>query len=171
MRRTEAAGRGPRSHMSPANLSKFQGGKCLAEHRHDRRVRRRSKEQQVKTDLRVRDGLGCRWPGCELWKQGFRVEGVHLRDKGMGGDPKLLRTQRDLMIRLCFQHHQGPVSIHSGHLDIQFLTDRNTDGPCSFLMRQSVDAIWVVVGVEDEFTFSVRRNPAAEESDDQEGEE
>ncbi|NBR87831.1 MAG: hypothetical protein EBT61_20410 [Verrucomicrobia bacterium] len=92
-------------------IEKFKDGETLAEYRERRRNARRIGIQNVKTELRVRDGIGCRWPGCEFWKRGYAVHGVHLEDMGMGGDPKLIRTQRSSMIRLCIKHHgPGPFS-------------------------------------------------------------
>jgi len=135
----------------------------LAEYRIRRRNGRKSKELSTKTQLRVRDGIGCRWPGCEYWKHGVIVEGVHLVDKGMGGDPKQLRTQLDLMIRLCKIHHQGPVSIHSGHRVVEFLTERKTNGPCTFKTRKA-DGVWITDGIENEWDFRSHRNEAAADS-------
>lgn len=145
---------------------KFKNGETLADYRIARRNARRAAVQSVKTDLRVRDGIGCRWPGCEFWKQGYRVDGAHLEDMGMGGDKALIRSQRHLMIRLCVRHHQGPWSIHSKDLRVVPLTDKGTDGPCQFEMRdhKAPDG-WRVVGVEDDFTFRNRRNDAASDDD------
>lgn len=140
--------------MAIEPISKYQGGKSLDEYREERRKTRRGHEDRVKAELRARDGKGCRWPGCEFWKKGIRVEGVHLVDKGMGGDPLGIRTKRALMIRFCHRHHQGSVSIHSGDLDVIFLTDRGTDGPVQF-MRKNPKAPngWEVEAIEDEFTI------------------
>lgn len=155
--------------MAIQPISKYgPNNESLEEYRIRRRNGRKSKELTTKTKLRVRDGVGCRWPGCEYWKQGVIVEGAHLVDKGAGGDPKQLRTQVDLMMRLCKIHHQGPMSLHSGHREIVFLTDRNANGPCTFKTRKTLDDIWIVDGVEDEYELSRRFNPAAEESEDDE---
>jgi hypothetical protein len=108
----------------------------------------------VKAELRARDGKGCRWPGCEFWRKGIRVEGVHLVDKGMGGDPLGIRTKRALMIRLCHRHHQGSTSIHSGDLEVVFLTERGTDGPVQFRRKNpKAENGWEVEASEDEFTI------------------
>ena len=98
-----------------------------------------------------------RWPGCTEWKRGMRVEAAHLDDSGMGGDPSLLRTQRPLMIRLCYEHHQGRVSLHSKDLRGVFLTDRKADGPLQFEQRDlKTKGGWRVVDIEDDFTFTPR---------------
>lgn len=155
--------------MAIQPISKFgPTGESLAEYRIRRRNGRKSKELSTKTQLRVRDGIGCRWPGCEYWKHGVIVEGAHLIDKGMGGDPKQLRTQVELMIRLCKIHHQGPCSLHSGHRRIDFLTDRKADGPCAFY-TQTPAGVWVPDGIENDWDFERRHNPAAaDDSEDSE---
>lgn len=135
----------------------------LEEYRLRRRNARKNAVVSVKRELRVRDGIGCRWPGCEFWKQGFRVEGVHLEDMGMGGDKALDRSQRHKMIRLCIKHHQGPFSIHSKHREVVPLTSRGTDGPCEFRTRKTLDDRWIQDGIENEWDFRNRRNEAAAE--------
>ena len=143
--------------------SKYQDGETLQEYREKRRKGRTAHKLKVQAELRQRDGHGCRWPGCESWKRSIRVEAAHLDDSGMGGDPSLIRTQRHLMIRLCYDHHQGRVSIHSKDLRIVYLTDRQTDGPCQFEQRDfKSKGGWQVVGVEDSFSFT----PKAEEHTD-----
>lgn len=148
-------------------IDKFLNGETLQDYRKRRRDARRTGEQSVKTTLRVRDGIGCRWPDCQFWKRGYRVDGSHLTDKGMGGDPKLLRTVLDEMMRLCVRHHQGPWSLHSGDLKVVYLTERKANGPCAFYYRDpKAEDGWAVAGIEDDFTFKQRENLAAEEGDD-----
>lgn len=147
-------------------ISKFLDGETLQDYRKRRRDARRSGEQSVKTTLRVRDGIGCRWPDCQFWRQGYRVEGAHIDAKGMGGDKRLLRTTLDQMMRLCIRHHQGPRSLHSGDLRIVYLTERRTNGPCAFYYRDpKAVSGWEVAGIEDDFTFKQRENLAAEDDD------
>lgn len=105
-------------------IEKFKDGETLQDYRIKRRNERRNDERSVKTAIRVRDGIGCRWPGCEYWKRGYRVEGAHLDAKGIGGDPKLIRTTTGNLMRVCVKHHQGPFSLHSGDLRVVFLTER-----------------------------------------------
>jgi hypothetical protein len=156
--------------MAHQTISKYQGGMSLDEYREKRRTTRRSHEDKIKAELRARDGKGCRWPGCEFWKKGVRVEGVHLVDKGMGGDPLGIRTQRALMIRLCHRHHQGSTSIHSGDLDIVFLTSKGTDGPVQFLRRNlKAKSGWAIEGVENDFDVAQRSKRARDEHADEEG--
>lgn len=152
-------------------ISKYQGGETLADYRIARRNKRKAAKMTIQKELRARDGIGCRWPGCEFWRKGYRVEAAHLDASGMGGDPSLIRTQRQKLIRICYPHHQGVCSLHSGDLRIVPVFEaRGTDGPCSFERRdpKAKDG-WAVEGVEDEFTFSTRANPAAldEDGDDE----
>lgn len=94
----------------------------------------RSDEKAVKAEVTKRDGQKvCRLdPDCKHVKVGIGVEGVHLDDKGMGGDHGV-RTTRDRMLRGCLIHHQGAKSLHSGDLRVQYLTDKGTDGPIALL--------------------------------------
>lgn len=98
-----------------------------------------AEEKDVKAEVARRDGQKtCRLdPDCPHVKVGIRVEGVHLDDKGMGGDHGV-RTVRNRMLRGCFIHHQGAKSLHSGHLRVKFLTDKGTDGPIA-LLRPKVE--------------------------------
>lgn len=100
---------------------------------------RRAKKQQTdaheraeKAAARKRDGYRCRWPSCTYRALKLPIEVAHLTHKGMGGDPRQLRTTRDQLITLCQPHHQGGHSLHSGDLEIQPLTEAGTDGPCAF---------------------------------------
>jgi hypothetical protein len=60
--------------------SKYQNNETLQEYRDKRRNKRKAHKLTVQAELRRRDGLGCRWPGCTEWKRGVRVEAVHLDD-------------------------------------------------------------------------------------------
>jgi hypothetical protein len=101
----------------------------------------RSDEKAVKAEVTKRDGQKvCRLdPDCPHVKVGIRVEGVHLDDKGMGGDHGV-RTTRDRMLRGCFIHHQGAKSLHSGDLRVKYLTDKGTDGPIALEHKE----VWFV---------------------------
>lgn len=114
----------------------------------ERKRRRRKMEDEQKQQVRNRDGYRCRYPGCTFQNQGFRFEVAHLDDKGMGGDPSLIRTERRKMIGLCHLHHQGTVavtySLHGKTLRIEPETDRGTDGLCKFSVAK--ESGWEVVG-------------------------
>ena len=138
-------------------IEKFKDGETVQDYRHRRKVARKAAKADVQKELRQRDGMGCRWPGCELWKRGYVVHNVHLEDAGMGGDPALIRTQRRKMLRLCYAHHSGVLSIHSKDLRVIPLTERGTDSECQFEMRNyKAPNGWEVVGIEDPFTFTPR---------------
>ncbi len=155
--------------MAIQPISKFRDGLTLSEYRVKRREKRKSKEKSIKTQLRIRDGIGCRWTGCDYWHDTV-VEGAHLIDKGAGGDPQQLRTKIELMMRLCLVHHRGPMSLHSGHREIEFLTERKANGPCKFLTRKTLDDQWTIDGIENEFDVAKRVNLAAEEIEDDDDE-
>ena len=161
--------------MAIQPISKFRTHEgrpeSAAEYRARRRGERKSHETREKAEVRARDGRGCRWPGCTFDKK-FRVECAHLVDKGMGGDPMGVRTKRALMIRLCHVHHQGGTSIHSGDLDIVFLTSKGTDGPVQFLRKNpKAKNGWEIEGVENDFDVSQRAKRARDEFAEDEGAE
>lgn len=114
-------------------------------HRIKRRQVRAALETQIRKGVRIRDRQRCRWPGCRWEKKGVRLEVAHLHAKGIGGDKKLRRTTRDQLILLCFLHHQGERSLHSGDLKVVPETHAGTDGLCRFL--EQTEAGWKIVGV------------------------
>jgi hypothetical protein len=116
--------------------------------RRKKRNKLRNAEDAIKQEVRRRDGHRCRYPGCPMLFSSLfgRLEVAHLNDKGMGGDKRLIRTRRDRMILLCFGHHQGPRSLHSGDLRIDPETQKGTDGPCAFWMADE-QRKWRCVGV------------------------
>lgn len=61
------------------------------------------------------------------------LELAHLKAKGMGGNPDGSRGGTDNQICCCRTHHQGPRSIHSGHLKPIFLTAEGAAGPMAFV--------------------------------------
>jgi hypothetical protein len=76
---------------------------------------------------------------------------------------KLDHYPSDAMIQLCYLHHQGPVSLHSGDLRIELDTPKGTDGPVSFWQKDA-DEKWfmvareVSIGVTERATRSRRRS-------------
>jgi hypothetical protein len=137
--------------------SKYQNDETLQEYREKRRKGRVAHKLRVQAELRHRDGPHCRWPDCDAWKRGERVDNAHLTDAGMGGDPSALRTRRPIMIRLCQSHHMGRVSIHSKDLRVVFITERKADGPLQFEQRDfKSKGGWRVVGIEDNFSYTPR---------------
>jgi hypothetical protein len=96
----------------------------------------RAEEDRLKRESKKRDRYTCRWPHCVCRTERYPLESAHwARHKGSGGDPKLIRTTLDGLVTLCFLRHQGAVSLHSGDLKIEPLTDRGASGPCAFFVR------------------------------------
>ncbi len=102
-----------------------------------RRARTRlahARERAAKDAAKARDGWTCR--RCDkllqapkrsmgdipAWLEvgsGEAAEAAHIADKGMGGDPTGLRSWKASdYVTLCHACHQGPRSIHSGHVVI-----------------------------------------------------
>lgn len=108
----------------------------------------RYNEDEQKALVVERDGSHyCRLvPGCS--ERGRRFETAHLNDKGMGGDPKGIRSVAELMVRVCWYHHQGNWSLHSGDLRVTFLDPvLKANGPIEVWGRLSTGE-WAMVGYE-----------------------
>jgi len=132
--------------LQPGALAKPPKGSVLIERRQKRKAIEAFEEAE-KAKVRVRDKQ-CRWPECSYCRQFKpRLEVAHLADKGMGGDHGE-RSTADQMILLCFLRHQGPVSLHSGMVKIEPVTERGTNGPCMFSIMDEQRG-WTVVHVED----------------------
>jgi hypothetical protein len=99
-------------------------------------------EIREKKAVRKRDGVQhCRIvPGC-VHERTVRCEAAHIDGKGMGGDHGR-RSHRSNMIRACYQHHQGPISLHSKLLEVRCLTDAGADGPIQTWHRASIADEW-----------------------------
>lgn len=123
-------------------------GSALIERR-ERRKQVEAFEDAEKHKVRIRDRMQCRWPACEYCRRykNLTLHVAHLDSKGIGGDHGM-RSSADQMMLLCFLSHQGPRSLHSGDRRITPLTDRGTNGPCSFEM--ATEAGWVTVFAEEE---------------------
>lgn len=107
-----------------------------------RRARRRlleTRERAAKDAAKERDGYACR--RCDTRHYGFSMENgaqvclleaAHLIDKGMGGDGGKFSCERRHYVTLCRDCHQGPRSLHSGHVRVVFNETLMGDGPCEF---------------------------------------
>ena len=93
---------------------------------------RRSKIERVerlaKCNAIIRDSGLCRRCGTG-WPD--EIEVAHITDKGMGGDHGLVSSKASDFLTLCRSCHQGPRSIHSGHVVIECGPARG-DGPVTF---------------------------------------
>lgn len=113
-----------------------------------RRARARlakTRERAAKDAAKLRDGYRCRRcqiaEGTYLWDSAtyvvdVRMEAAHIRSAGMGGDPTGLRSWKASdYVTLCHACHQGPRSVHSGHVRI-VCGDRGGDGEVWFVEGQ-----------------------------------
>lgn len=107
----------------------------------------RAHEREQKGDVVKRDGVHyCRLvPGCE---EREKHETAHLDDKGMGGDKLGIRTIAALMLRVCFFHHQGTVSLHSHDLRVEYLTADQANGPIAVWRLNRASGEWYLLGRE-----------------------
>ena len=119
----------------PAHMTLAKPAKGTAQKQ--RRARRRlveTRERAAKDAAKARDGYRCRKCGfCD--PKGFcywnPVEAAHLVDKGMGGDHgRHSHHQRDY-VTLCHDCHQGPRSVHSGHIRMVY-SSAGGDGAVTF---------------------------------------
>lgn len=131
----------------------------VAVERRQKRRDRKAIERQVKAEVKRRDGNKCRWPRCEFTTVRQPIDCAHLKAAGMGGDPKSIRMTRDNLMLLCRQHHQGPISLHSGDLCVEPQTSRGTDGPCDFKQLDG-RGCWIFVASERSIGVSVMRDEA-----------
>ncbi len=121
---------------------KPERGSALLDRR-QQRADRLAHEREEKDKVRRRDGEHtCRLvPGC---KEREKHETAHLDDKGMGGDHGN-RTDAALMVRACFFHHQGPWSLHSKDLRVEYLTDAQCNGPIEVWARDPETNAWYLL--------------------------
>jgi hypothetical protein len=85
-------------------------------YRRQRRVLVETRERNAKKAAKMRDRFRCRYCGASTLTT--EIEAAHLRDKGMGGDGGRYSSDQRDYIALCREHHQGPRSLHSGHLRV-----------------------------------------------------
>lgn len=116
-------------------------GEMKHEHR-QRHAQADTREARNKTTVRKRDNRRSRWPGDE----GQPLEVAHLSHKGIGGDATTARSIPALMILVSRDVHQGPRSLHSGHLRVVFLTEEKANGPVAFLEKRGTQ--WAEVARE-----------------------
>ncbi|MFL5409473.1 MAG: hypothetical protein ACJ79O_26950 [Myxococcales bacterium] len=103
-------------------------------------------EDQIKADAKLRDNGKCRWPHVPAERRRCARElkhAAHGRHKGMGGDPRLLRTTRPNLITYCATTHR---LAHDGKRRAVPLTPKQFDGPCAF--EEEREGQWIEVGRE-----------------------
>lgn len=90
-----------------------------------------TRERAAKDAAKARDCRCCR--RCGRWCLGQSAEAAHIRSAGMGGDPTGLRSWKASdYVTLCRSCHQGPHSVHSGHVRIE-AGPQGGDGPVRFV--------------------------------------
>lgn len=108
----------------------------LSLERHSKRLTWQRAMDAVIADAKRRDGHRCRWPKCEYSAVDQPLDGAHVfQPKGMGGDKKLLRSERKHIMALCRLHHRAQEK-HT--LYVEEMTPDMADGPCMF-WRESDD--------------------------------
>jgi len=86
------------------------------------------RERRAKLEAKQRDHYTCRRCGVEATS----MEAAHIHGAGAGGNPDGSRSDRaECFITLCHRCHQGPRSVHSGHVRI-VAGPAGGDGPVSF---------------------------------------
>ena len=93
----------------------------------------------AKRKAKERDGWTCRRCGA-TYREKF-IAAAHINGKGMGGDAGLRSSDPSDYVSLCEPNgcHQGPRSVHSGHIAIVCLTDQRGDGLVEFRDQQPGD--------------------------------
>ena len=98
-------------------------------------------EREQKHLVRMRD-LRCRYPlhaagGCV-----GPLEVAHITAKGMGGDHGTRSTTAN-MVLVCAGVHRGSVSMHSGGVKVEALSDAGADGPLRWrIVADREHGIW-----------------------------
>ncbi len=100
-----------------------------AEERAKRKSAKLSQRIENKRKAKARDGHTCRWPHrCQPGSH--RLEMAHLVNLSQGGT-----DETNNLITHCVGAHQGKHSLHSQDKQIDPLTGKGADGPCSFYER------------------------------------
>ena len=129
----------------PGGIPKPAKGSALVERRTNQKATK-AYEEAEKAKVRARDRQ-CRWPHCANCRTlKPRLEVAHRIAKGMGGDHGI-KSSADQMILLDFLTHQGADGLEQHGRKIEPLTDRGTDGPCSFWLADGVGG-WILVAEE-----------------------
>lgn len=98
----------------------------------------------AKAKSKIRDSHRCQFPGCHVQGVG-RVESMHLEDAGMGGRLSV-SDQAKRFVTGCPDHHQGPRSVHSTHVEMRPQTEDGGDGLVDWFVRETLDDDWFYFG-------------------------
>lgn len=122
----------PNDRNAPAKPKK---GEAWLKRKDDRRDLKAHEDREM-TAARKRDMAachGCRWPGCQFMPEKPRLEVSHcFEHRGMGGNPTGDRTQKRLLMLLCFLCH---ARLDAGDASVEALSHLGSDGPCAFFLK------------------------------------
>ena len=116
--------------MSPTNFKPPRG--TFRRERRERQLAADARLNEQKRLAKVRDGMKCRWPGCQCSKGRYKplLESAHIEDRSTGGS-----DETENLITLCDERHRGTPSLHSKDLAIEKLTPRGANGRLAFYQR------------------------------------
>jgi len=110
-----------------------------------RKLARKSIESTRKANkakAKRRDGYRCRWPFCTCHTLKLRLESDHVVPLSLGGS-----DDTSNLFTACYVVHQGAHSLHSGDLEIRYLTPQGCDGICAFYDNGRLVAREKAIGV------------------------
>lgn len=115
----------------------------------DARAEIRTARLKAKADSKKRDAHKCRWP--HICRKPVRLESAHLVNLSQGGEDVTSN-----LITLCFEVHQGRVSLHSQDRRIDPLTNNGADGVCAFYEKDETGN-WQHIATERSIGISESR--------------
>lgn len=120
-----------------------------------KRKDRRAHERKEMRAAKKRDEGQCRVPRCEWQKDDPRIEAAHLKEehRGMGGNPKLDRTEQKKCIALCFIHHDQYD--HGDLLIVPEDAEAIFDGICAYYERDDETGKFVHIGTDKRTAVSI----------------
>lgn len=114
-----------------------------------RSTAKRHKHEQKAENIRlVRGVVAERDDWCRITKalrafgftlnRGYKRELAHLDGRGMGGNRDLSRDTTGNTIFAIDVLHQGPRSMHSGHIKVAAMTNKGADGPVAITFYEKL---------------------------------
>lgn len=112
-----------------------------------------AKQRAVMEAAKKRDGHKCRWPHetkeeadvCRM----FSLHAAHLNHRGMGGDPELVRTKRELLVSMstrCHDRFDGRIGTPGTRRFVYLDPKKKADGPMACEVKRGGQ--WVEIGRE-----------------------
>ncbi len=121
-------------------------GTFKREHR-QRQTSVESREKRLKAESKRLDGHRCRFPRCP---ESADLESAHLNShKGIGGDPKGLRTRLETLLTLCRRHHAMLDGREMPRLRVEPYGLLGARTECQFWIekRWGGESFWFLAGV------------------------